>query len=112
MVKDGFYKVQFSAAVQGAGGVVVVENGVVRGADDQYLYAGKIATNGSSLTAQISVSAYQPNAVSVFNTAGGKFTLSLSGTVSGDNFHLTGNAPIAGIPEISIHGSRVAALTL
>jgi len=112
MVKDGFYKVQFSAAVQGAGGVVVVENGVVRGADDQYLYAGKISTDGNALKAQITVSAYKPGAVSVFNTAGGKFPLSLTGTVAGDSFTLTGPAPAPGLPGISISGQRVADLTL
>lgn len=112
MVKDGFYRVQFSAAVQGAGGVVVVENGVVRGADDQYLYAGKITTEGNALKAQITVSAYQPDAVSVFNTAGGKFPLSLSGAVTGEGFTLTGAAPVPGAQGISIIGHRVADLTL
>lgn len=112
MIKDGFYRVEFSAAVQGAGGVVVIENGVVRGADDQYLYAGKIATDGNFLKAQITVAAYRPGAVSVFNTMGGKFPLSLSGTAAGDSFTLSGVAPVSGSPGISISGKRVSDLTL
>jgi hypothetical protein len=43
---DGFYKVDFSAVLGGATGIVVVENGSVRGADDQYLYSGKLALEG------------------------------------------------------------------
>lgn len=34
MIQDGFYKVDFSAVQPGAGGIVVVSGGTVRGADD------------------------------------------------------------------------------
>lgn len=112
MVRDGFYKVDFGAALPGAGGVVVVEGGNVRGGDDQYLYSGTVGAAGTSLQANIRVSAYVQSAVSVFNTQGGTFNLALSGNELQNGFVLAGAAPVPGSPPIQIQGVRIADLAL
>jgi hypothetical protein len=90
---DGFYKVDFSAVLKGAAGIVVVENGNIRGADDQYLYSGTVTLVGDEINIKLTVKAYAPGAVSVFNTPGGKFDLLLSGKAVGRNLHFSGPAP-------------------
>lgn len=111
MVKDGFYKVNFSAASPGAGGIVIVDGDKIRGGDEQYLYSGSLTTQGTSLTASIRVSAYVPGATTVFNTKDTLFKLDLTGTVNGDDFHLSGQY-IPGRPPITISGIRIAELSL
>lgn len=109
MIKDGFYKVHYSASIPSTGGVWTVENGVVRGADENYIFAGKITANDIDLIAEISILAFQ-NAV--FPIGAGKYSLSLSGTVSRDSFHLIGKANVFGVRGISIRGDRLAPLML
>lgn len=115
MLIEGFWKVDFSAAIPGAGGVVVLENGTIRGGDDQMIYSGSYGVSGSdpsatmSMTGEISVRAYVPGANSVFNTGDRPFTLKLSGTTDGSSFRLTGASPVGGT-GIVIAGTFIAPL--
>ncbi|HDR9178380.1 TPA: hypothetical protein QDB23_005686 [Burkholderia vietnamiensis] len=112
MPANGFYAVKFSALVQGAGGIVVLEDGNIRGGDDQYLYSGTYSGQDGRLSAKITVKAYSPQAISVFNTVGGKFTLDLVGNVIGDGFQASGPAPVPGAPGITIHARKLDGLAL
>jgi hypothetical protein len=108
-IKTGFYKIAFHAALPGAG-IVVVENGTIRGGDDQYLYSGTISENGAHVSANIVVTAISDNAISVFGTIGGKFTLSLTGEVARDRFHLTGRSPFPSTQAIEVTGTWITSL--
>jgi hypothetical protein len=115
MLRDGFYKVDFAASIPGAGGVVVLEQGVIRGGDNQMIYSGSYGVSGSdpnvamSMTGELSVRAYVDGANSVFNTGSQPFTLKLSGTTDGTKFRLGGTSP-AGGPGIVIAGTFIAPL--
>ncbi|MBK1821296.1 GrlR family regulatory protein [Burkholderia orbicola] len=112
MTIEGFYRVEFGAAIPGAGGVVVVEGGRLRGADDQYLYSGTVSGPDERLHVEIIVKAYAPGAVSVFQTVGGTFQLTLTGNVTGSSFQVSGPAPFPGMPGITVRGTRVADIDL
>jgi hypothetical protein len=109
---EGFFKVDFSASILGAGGVISVENGNVRGGDDQYLYSGTVSGPDNALRAELTVAAYVPGAVSVFNAPDKRFRLTLTGTATGDSFQFSGSAPHPGHQGITIRGKRIASISL
>ncbi|MFY4006018.1 hypothetical protein [Achromobacter denitrificans] len=115
MLRDGFYKVDFAASIPGAGGVVILDQGVIRGGDDQMIYSGSYGVSGSdpsasmSMTGELSVRAYVNGANSVFNTGSQPFTLKLNGTAGDSSFHLGGASPVGG-PSIVIAGTFIAPL--
>lgn len=115
MLIEGFWKVDFAASIPGAGGVVVLENGTIRGGDNQMIYSGSYGVSGSdpsatmSMTGELSVRAYVDGANSVFNTGSKPFTLKLNGTTDGSSFRLTGASPVGG-PGITITGKFIAPL--
>lgn len=115
MLIEGFWKVDFAASIPGAGGVVVLENGTIRGGDNQMIYSGSYGVSGSdpnakmSMTGELSVRAYVDGANSVFNTGSKPFTLKLNGTTDGSSFRLTGASPIGG-HGIVITGKFIAPL--
>lgn len=113
MSLDGFYKVEFSAALPGVGGIVAVEGASVRGGDNQFLYSGKLSRLDSGrLNATIDVQAYTPNAQSVFAGPARRFTLTLVGNEIGGGFQLSGTASLPGVQGITIRGMKIATLDL
>ncbi|RKR46296.1 GrlR family regulatory protein [Paraburkholderia sp. BL17N1] len=114
MALDGFYEVDFSAVTRGARGIVIVENGSVRGADDQYLYAGTMTGPDDQIQVKLAVKAYAPDAVNVFNTRDGKYDLYLNGKVVGQELHFEGPAPATFPrgPRITIVARRLSSVTL
>lgn len=111
MALSGFYRVAFSAALPGAGGIITAENGSIRGGDGAYLYSGAFQEGPSGLTATVRVKAAGPGSSNVFGTQGGAFTLSLAGSINGANFSLSGASPFGGKP-ITISGTKIADLDL
>ncbi|WP_081273570.1 GrlR family regulatory protein [Achromobacter insuavis] len=115
MLRDGFYKVDFAASLPSAGGVVVLEGGVIRGGDDQMIYSGSYGLVGSDpsapmrMTGEISVRPYVKGANSVFNSGSQPFTLKLNGSADTSSFRLGGNSPVGG-PSIVIVGAFIAPL--
>lgn len=115
MLRDGFYKVAFSAGLPGAGGIVVLENGAVRGGDNQMLYSGAVSFSGSDpsgpvqMTADLAVRSYVVGANSVFNAGSSPFKLALTGTAQGESFSLRGPSPFGG-QGITIAGDYLAPL--
>ncbi len=111
MLRDGFYKVDFAASLPGSGGIVVLDYGSIRGADDQMLYSGSYSITGNDLTAEISVQPYVKGANSVFNTGNQPFRLKLTGSANGATFSLSGPLPNGG-PGIVVSGTFIAPIGL
>lgn len=108
MSVSGIFQVSFNAALPGAGGFVAVENGTVRGGDNQFSYSGTFEENGEKSAAVLRIEALSPSAKSVFGTHG-SFELQLTGTISDSSFSFTGPSPVGG-PSIGIQGRKVAPL--
>ena len=109
MLTNGFYRVEFGALLPGAPGIVVLENGQVRGGDGgNYIYSGTFQGNAGSVDVVLKVKPIQAGAQSVFGTVGKDFQLKLSGQVVPDGFVLAGPAPDHGGPQISIRGKKVS----
>ena len=108
MSANGFYRVDFGALLPGAPGVVVLEDGRVRGSDGAYIYTGLYTESQGSIEATIRVKPIEANAKSVFGTTGQAFELNLSGAFTGGGFRLSGNAPVPGGPKINISGAMVS----
>jgi hypothetical protein len=113
MLADGFYKVEFRGPLPGAGGIVTIEGGTVRGGDGQFLYAGKLSMPSEGrLEGVVRVLACAPNAGSVFGPAT-NFALNLKGNVVGVGmFQASGPADLPGSPNITISGTKIASLDL
>lgn len=112
MAISGFFKVEFSALTPGAGGVVIVEDGKVRGGDNQYLYSGSYSEAPTGTTATLRVKAYTSSAKDVFGGKGGAFDLSLTGQIDDTSLSFTGPSPKPGSPPITIRGTKIAQLDL
>lgn len=108
MSANGFYRVDFGALLPGAPGIVVLEDGRVRGSDGAYIYTGNFTETQGAIEASISVKPIEAGARSVFGTTGQAFTLNLAGEFTGAGFRLIGNAPIPGAPKINISGILVS----
>lgn len=109
ILQSGFY-----GPLPGAGGVVTLEGGVVRGGDDQFLYSGTLTMlDAVRVQANIRVSAFAPGARSVFGGVEKHFTLNLHGNITGSGvFQVSGPADLPGAPNITIKGTRITALNL
>lgn len=108
MSANGFYRVDFGALLPGAPGIVVLEDGRVRGSDGAYIYTGQYSETDGAIQAAIRVKPIEANARSVFGTTGQAFELNLAGAFTGAGFRLSGNAPIPGGPKINISGVLVS----
>jgi hypothetical protein len=112
MAIEGFYRVDFGAQLPGSGGIIVVENGTIRGGDAQFLYSGVVTGPDHHLQIQLTVKPYVPQAVSVFNTIGTKFRLNLTGSVIGNGFQASGPAPMPNMSSISVRGTHISDVAL
>lgn len=112
MALSGFFKVDFGAALPGIGGIVIVENNVVRGSDGQFLFSGSFSGSPDALTATVRVKSVAGQPMTVFGTNQSSFDLALKGTESGDTFSLAGDGSASGQTGIRIEGVRIAALDL
>jgi len=110
MLREGFYRVQFSAADCGVG-IVAVESGHVRGGDGQYLYSGKIDIDGQAVSTRLKIKSIDPQAPSVFGTLG-DFALPLAGQVTEAGFALAGQPVESGTQAISVIGTFLCTLDL
>jgi hypothetical protein len=108
MSTNGFYRVDFSALLPGAPGIVVLEDSQVRGSDGGYIYSGSFSENGESIEAVLKVKPIEAGASSVFGTAGQTLQLSLSGRFVQGGFTLSGASPVPGGPGINIRGFKVS----
>lgn len=108
---NGFYRVDFGALLPGAPGIVVLEDGQVRGGDGDYIYSGTFSGSAGAVQAVLKVKPIKAGAQSVFGTVGKDFQLNLSGNFVPEGFVLAGPAPVQGGPQISIRGTKVSEIT-
>ncbi|MFM0385888.1 hypothetical protein [Paraburkholderia dipogonis] len=112
MAADGFYGVDFSALTKGARGIVILGDGKIHGGDDQYLYSGEITGQDGRLHVTLTVKAYVPEAISAFGSYGGKFVLTLTGNVIGNDLQFSGPSPFPGSPGITVRATYLGDLAL
>ena len=72
-------------------GVVVLENGTVRGGDSSYFYVGNFRVKDDVLTANVSINHYAGQLNNIFGPVQ-KINVVLTGTIGYEEFTLTGNS--------------------
>jgi T3SS negative regulator,GrlR len=72
-------------------GVVVLENGTVRGGDSSYYYVGDFRVKDETLTANVSINHYAGPLNNIFGPVK-QINVALSGNVSYEEFTLTGSS--------------------
>lgn len=96
---DGEYNVNFSADIPGIGGTIQLRNGTATGHDrngGNFRYNGTYKVVGNTISAIITVTTANPQAISTFNTIGRNFSLELTGSISTDGFEMAGPSPFGG----------------
>lgn len=109
-LRDGFYRVRFSAGIANWG-IVVVEGMTVRGGDNQYLFSGVIREEGAVWIVKLRVLAHAIHAVTTGGSSTKNFELTLKGSSSRNSFELSGPFPGTSTP-IVVHGNWLASLNL
>lgn len=107
---SGIYFVEFRASNRDAGaGLVVINNGIINGGDETYLYRGRFDHYAGSVRAAIEVTHYRGELNAVLGPLR-EFSLNLSGTADDRQFVLSGSSPT--VPNVSIDmvGRKVANL--
>ncbi|OGV77791.1 MAG: hypothetical protein A3I83_06715 [Methylotenera sp. RIFCSPLOWO2_02_FULL_45_14] len=90
-------------------GVVVLENGTVRGGDSTYYYVGNFRVKDDVVTADVSINHYFGPLNNVFGNIE-KTQVSLSGKPDYESFELTGKSTDLQIP-IAVRFKRIAELS-
>lgn len=109
MLQDGFYQVTLNGPFGKGVGVVVLENNVLRGGDDLFVYEGSFGQTGSSgdavsVEADLAALIYSPNS----SQKGQKFQVKCSGTGQGRSFQVTGKF-VTG-ETVTVHGTFISRL--
>lgn len=91
-MQNGLYKVEFQTPLGAGAGVVVLENGTIRGGDSAMFYVGHVSENGNDLTAEVEGKQHTnvPGMRSVFGV--NHTHIKLAGKLSGNTASLTGTA--------------------
>ena len=94
-MKQGLYKVLFQTPLGYGAGVVVLENGRIRGGDFAMYYTGTYSLKNGVFEANVSINPHTsvPSSVSVLGTT--KADLKLQGNYSSDSASATGTSPQA-----------------
>ena len=100
---EGLFKIEFQTHVGAGAGVVVLEQGRVRGGDGTMYYSGTYQQNGDDFSARVATKKHSPG-VSVM---GGDATVSIQGKVTGDTAMLTGTAAEAPTIKLQARLSRL-----
>jgi hypothetical protein len=102
-MKNGLYKVHFKTPLGEGFGVVVAENGKMRGGDSSIYYVGSYQVDGDNLTATVETDAHSryPGSGSVFGRD--QVTIQISGKVAGDVVTTRGSSPQA--PGVSFNAT-------
>jgi hypothetical protein len=90
---EALWAVYFVAPNQGdyGAGVVVLENGTIRGGDSGYYYVGDFRVKDETLTANVSVNHYAGSLNNIFGPVK-KINVVLTGNISYEEFTLMGNS--------------------
>jgi hypothetical protein len=90
---EALWAVYFVAPNQGdsGAGVVVLENGTIRGGDSSYYYVGDFRVKDDSFIANVSINHYFGSLNNIFGPVE-RISVVLSGAISYEEFMLTGNS--------------------
>lgn len=82
---DGLWTAKFGSSDGSYGtGVLTLRDGKVSGGDSLYFYSGIFVVRNNIFHAELTITPYVKDAVSVFGTRGEKLTLNLAGRVAPD----------------------------
>lgn len=108
---EALWSITFTVPTYGSygAGVVVLENGTVRGGDSNYFYVGNFKVKDGFVTAEVFINHYFGPYNNVFGKVQ-KTHVALSGTPSYEGFELTGKSIDLQIP-IVVKFTRIAELS-
>ena len=93
---NALWSVQFSVPPSGTGvfgsGVVVLQNGSIRGGDGSYYYKGSYQINGDIFIAEVSIIHYSGPFNNVLGVGVKQTQITLSGTIDANEFEVTGQS--------------------
>lgn len=92
-MRDGLYKVAFQTPLGAGAGVVVLQDGKLRGGDSSMYYVGSYSETGSQFSAEVASSRHTQGLPSVFGKD--NVRISLKGTSQSDSAQMTGTSPDA-----------------
>ena len=88
---EAFWKISFINQPDASPGVLVLENGLIRGGDSNYYYVGTYKVEDDIIYADVSVIHYFGFLNNIFGTLE-KVEVKVSGKIDHDNFILSGEA--------------------
>ena|ERR1700690_2670181 len=99
-MKNGLYKVSFKTPLGQGNGVVVINNGSIKGGDSMMYYTGTFQLDGNQFTANIHVGKHSdaPGMSSVFGL--NDVDVQLQGTATDTSATIQGSA--AGVPLVTL----------
>ena len=108
---EAFWSVEFLVPTFGSygAGVVVLENGTVRGGDSSYYYVGNFRVKDDVVIADVSINHYFGPLNNVFGNIQ-KTQVTLSGKIDYDTFDVSGQSQDLNIPII-VRFKRIAELS-
>jgi hypothetical protein len=94
-MRDGLYKAHFQTPIGSGDGVVVLQDGKLRGGDSMIYYVGSYSQNDDQFAAQVTTNVHSrpPGMRSVFGRDQANITV--QGTTTGDTAQMTGTSPDA-----------------
>ena len=109
MLQDGFYQVTLNGPFGEGHGIVVLENNVLRGGDDLFVYEGSFVQTGSSgdavsVSADLTALIYSPHSPQ----KGEKFNVKCAGAGEGKSFKVTGK--FANGELVTVQGAFISRL--
>ena len=109
-MENGLYKVAFRTPIGEGYGVVVLENGTLRGGDSMMFYVGKYTENGGQFTASVDVDVHSnvPGMVSVFGPGRNRVHIDLKGQSTDNSADANGSSPQAPGVSFSTSLTRLA----
>jgi hypothetical protein len=100
-MKDGLYRVLFQTDIAAGSGVVVIDNGRIRGGDSVLFYVGSAAAVDGRIRGEIRTNRHTPDLLSVSVFGMDRVHLFIDGPDGGDEISITGQAEEA--PERTFH---------
>ena len=104
-LQPGLYKVEFRTKLGSGTGVLVIEQGRVRGGDSSLAYSGTYEEKGDNFSAKVNVARHSSGLASVFGID--NVSITLSGVSAGTSAQAKGTSPQAPGISFEAHLSRL-----
>lgn len=94
-LSDGLYSVEFQTPLGAGAGIIVLENGIIRGGDSGMFYVGEYTQHGNQFSAKVTINRHANigGVVSVFGKD--NVTINLQGATAEDHGTVVGTSPEA-----------------